>query len=96
VLPKYHAVIFVHGCFWHGHDCHLYKLPATRQDFWRDKISRNRDVDRMARHALLALGWRVAVVWECAIRGASADLVRVAQHLTAWLRGNEPETEVRK
>jgi DNA mismatch endonuclease (patch repair protein) len=96
VLPKYRAAIFVHGCFWHGHDCPLYRLPGTRPDFWRNKIERNRDCDRRARDALLAAGWRVAVVWECAIRGAGTDPGQVGQRLAVWLRGNEPETEIRK
>lgn len=96
VLPKYRAAIFVHGCFWHGHDCPLYRLPGTRPDFWRNKIDRNRASDRRARDALLAAGWRVAVVWECALRGAGTDAGQVAQRLAVWLRGNEPETEIRK
>ncbi|EDK4785267.1 very short patch repair endonuclease [Salmonella enterica] len=96
VLPKYRAAIFVHGCFWHGHDCPLYRLPGTRPDFWRNKIDRNRASDRRARDALLAAGWRVAVVWECALRGAGTDPGQVAQRLAVWLRGNEPETEIRK
>jgi len=96
VLPKYRAAIFVHGCFWHGHDCPLYRLPGTRPDFWRNKIERNRASDRRARDALLAAGWRVAVVWECALRGAGTDPGQVIQHLAGWLRGNEPETGIRK
>jgi DNA mismatch endonuclease (patch repair protein) len=96
VLPRYRAAIFVHGCFWHGHDCPLYRLPSTHPDFWRDKIDRNRASDRRARDALLAAGWRVAVVWECALRGTGTDPDQVAQRLAAWLRGNEPETGIRK
>lgn len=96
VLPRYRAVIFVHGCFWHGHDCPLYRLPGTRPDFWQDKIDRNRASDRRARDALLAAGWRVAVVWECALRGTGADIGQVAQQLAAWLRSDEKETGIRK
>lgn len=96
VLPKYRAAIFVHGCFWHGHDCSLYRLPSTRPDFWQDKIDHNRASDRRARDALLAAGWRVAVVWECALRGTGTDTGQVAQRLTGWLRGNELETRIRK
>lgn len=68
-FPKYKAVIFVHGCFWHGHDCHLFKWPKTRPDFWRSKIARNRAVDAESRDKLLAQNWRVGVVWECALKG---------------------------
>jgi DNA mismatch endonuclease (patch repair protein) len=88
VLPKYHAVIFVHGCFWHGHDCPLFKLPSTRPDFWREKIERNRANDIKAMEALLASGWRVGVVWECAMRGAGKNIDGVAQSLTNWLLSN--------
>lgn len=69
VFPGRRAVILVHGCFWHGHDCHLFKWPKTRPEFWRAKIARNREVDRLAEERLLADGWRVATVWECAIKG---------------------------
>ena len=96
VFPSRRAVLFIHGCFWHGHDCPLYRLPSTRPDFWRNKIDRNRASDHRARDALLAAGWRVAVVWECALRGAGTDPGQVAQRLAVWLRGNEPETGIRK
>ena len=95
VLPRYHAVICVHGCFWHGHDCHLFRLPATRTDFWRSKIEGNRSRDRRVREELLAAGWRVAVVWECALRGAGRDVEGVVRHLADWLRGEETETGIR-
>jgi len=68
-FPKHRAVLFIHGCFWHGHDCHLFKWPSTRPEFWRAKISRNQEVDATAREKLLAKGWRVGVVWECALKG---------------------------
>ena len=95
VLPLYDAVIFVHGCFWHGHDCPLFRVPKTREDFWRNKIGRNRANDQKAREALLAAGWRVGVVWECAIRGAGKDIEAVASRLGKWLRSKEKETEAR-
>jgi len=95
VFPRYHAVIFVHGCFWHGHDCPLFKWPATRPEFWREKIGRNRANDHKAMEALLAKGWRVGIVWECAIRGAGKNVERVAQRLADWLRSNAPFIEER-
>lgn len=70
VFPRYRAVIFVHGCFWHGHDCPMFKLPATRTEFWREKIVANQERDRAAIEALQAAGWRVLIVWECALRGS--------------------------
>src|SRR6516165_796645 len=62
VLPRYHAVVFVHGCFWHDHHCHLSKLPETRQEFWRRKIEGNAARDRKAAVALQGRGWRVLVI----------------------------------
>ncbi|MFM0017619.1 very short patch repair endonuclease [Paraburkholderia azotifigens] len=95
VLPRYRAVIFVHGCFWHGHDCHLFKWPQTRAEFWRDKIGRNRANDAKAQAALLEAGWRVATVWECALRGANRDIDGVLQRLIDWLHGDAPLHEER-
>ena len=69
VFPRYHAVVFVHGCFWHGHSCPMFKLPITHQEFWATKIASNRARDERVTGALLKLGWRVANVWECSIRG---------------------------
>lgn len=63
------AAIFVHGCFWHGHDCPLFRLPSTRTDFWSAKIERNRERDAQALEALHSGGWRSLVIWECALRG---------------------------
>ncbi|WP_332638834.1 very short patch repair endonuclease [Brevundimonas sp.] len=85
-LPKHHAVIFVHGCFWHGHGCHLFKWPKTRPEFWREKIGRNCEVDRIADERLAELGWRVAVVWECALKGRERLPVdRVVDCVAQWL-----------
>ena len=66
VFPKYRAVIFVHGCFWHGHACKRgARLPKTNQDYWRKKIARNVARDAKNSEALRALGWRVITLWEC-------------------------------
>ena len=69
IFPTYHAAVFVHGCFWHAHGCALSKLPTTRQDFWKQKLEGNAARDRRAIDALQADGWRVLVIWECALRG---------------------------
>ena len=69
VFPGYRAVVFVHGCFWHGHGCSLFKWPKTRAAFWKNKIHRNIERDREAMAALKVDGWRVLVVWECALKG---------------------------
>lgn len=70
VLPKCKTVIFVHGCFWHGHDCSFFKLPNTRKDFWEKMICGNRERDAQVVTTLSATGWRVAIFWECAIKKA--------------------------
>lgn len=93
VLPRYHAVIFVHGCFWHGHGCLLFKWPKTRPEFWRKKMDRNQYNDHRAHEKLIATGWRVGIVWECAIRGAGKDLDGVTQRISLWLRSDSPFAE---
>ena len=69
VFPRFRAVVFVHGCFWHGHDCSLFHLPGTRTKYWKEKIEKNRKRDNEVAAMLLDSGWRYLVVWECAIRG---------------------------
>jgi DNA mismatch endonuclease, patch repair protein len=69
VFASRRAVIEVRGCFWHGHDCPLFRWPATRPEFWRDKIAANITRDGRNRQALLDLGWRMAEVWECQLKG---------------------------
>ena len=71
VFPSRRAVLFIHGCFWHGHDCRLFRWPATRPEFWREKISGNVARDTRVRAELSALGWRVMDVWECMLRRRS-------------------------
>lgn len=66
------AVVFVHGCFWHGHDCPLGVRPRSNAAFWDTKIARNQERDRGAVEELAKRGWRIAVVWECALRGTQA------------------------
>jgi len=77
VFPKYRVVILVHGCFWHGHNCPLFRLPATRADFWNTKISSNRNRDKKSHEALLAEGWRILTVWECSLKGPARWPVEV-------------------
>lgn len=69
VLPKYKAVIFMHGCFWHKHDCHLFKWPQSREQFWKEKITKNVKKDCETLNILQSKGWRVLIVWECSIKG---------------------------
>ncbi len=96
VLPRYRATLFAHGCFWHGHDCHLFKVPGTRTDFWLAKIARNREVDRRAQVALSLAGWRWGIVWECALKGRArlppGDVIGLCSE---WLKSGGEHFEVR-
>ena len=67
VLPKYKTVIFVNGCFWHGHNCKKGKLPSSNIDFWRGKISNNKLRDDKNSDLLIKLGWKVIIIWQCEI-----------------------------
>ena len=85
VFPKHRAVVFVHGCFWHRHSgCRYATLPATRPDFWQAKFAANVLRDERVRAELLQHGWRVATVWECALRGRT-QREAVADQVTDWL-----------
>ncbi|MEM6890341.1 MAG: very short patch repair endonuclease [Pseudomonadota bacterium] len=95
VLRKYRAAVFVHGCFWHGHDCHLFKMPTTRTDFWGAKINRNRERDQEVRSQLIESNWRRLVIWECALKGKTRmDFDFLLQSVAKWLRGRELEFEI--
>lgn len=96
IFPRYKAVVFVNGCFWHQHDCHLFRWPATRQDFWQAKISRNVANDRRAEVALRTTGWRVATVWECALKGRTRPaFTKAMQRLIAWIKADQQTITIR-
>jgi DNA mismatch endonuclease (patch repair protein) len=86
-LTKHSAVIFVHGCFWHAHGCGLFRPPSSNVAYWTAKIERNRERDLEDLGSLSAAGWRVCVVWECAIKAAAAgkDRGRLLDGISAWL-----------
>lgn len=95
VFNSRRCAIFVHGCFWHGHGCRMFRLPGTRTDFWRGKIDANRARDERATDALGAGGWRRLIVWECALRGpaklAEAELLDACE---GFVRGDAPSLEL--
>jgi len=96
VFPRYRAVIFVNGCFWHGHDCHLFKWPTSRAAWWRAKITRTRATDAASRQALARAGWRVLDVWECALQGRTRlPLEQVIGAIDAWLPPDAPARIIR-
>jgi DNA mismatch endonuclease, patch repair protein len=97
VLPRHKVAIYVHGCFWHGHDCSLFKWPASRPDFWESKIERNKELDAVAESAVLADGWRCAIVWECALKGRrKRGLGAVIEACVRWISSDEPRIEIRE
>lgn len=92
VLPRHRKVIFVHGCFWHGHkDCKRGARPVTNIEFWNAKLDRNEDRDRIAVLALSAAGWKSLILWQCQIN--KADDLRT--RLRAFLIEEDSETELR-
>lgn len=95
-LNRYNAAIFVNGCFWHGHDCHLFRLPKTRAEFWRAKIHGNRTRDRNNQKMLLAMGWRVLNIWECALKGkTSISHENWSDKIVDWLNSSIFEQDIR-
>ena len=85
VLPKYKTVIFVHGCFWHGHkDCKNFRYPKTRTDWWKGKIDGNVARDRAHIRRIEEMGWRVLVIWECELE-KSNNLICVERQLLKTL-----------
>lgn len=96
-LPKWSALIEVHGCFFHAHDCHLMKKrPAENAEFWEKKLAGNVERDRRNAEAAAAQGWRRLVVWQCAISGKTRlDRAELLSRISDWLRGGESSGEVR-
>lgn len=95
VLPKYRAVIFVNGCFWHKHDCHLFKWPKTRTGFWEKKLTSNTCRDLKVKRALNQENWRVLTVWECALKGCKKqEFTSVIKSIRDWLKRGTPSTEI--
>lgn len=94
VFPKHRAVIFVHGCFWHRHEgCRYTTSPSTRPEFWHAKFEANVARDSAVRATLLETGWRVAMVWECALR--KTDQVQTtAGILSTWLLSEREQIEI--
>ncbi len=87
VLPKYHTVIFVHGCFWHGHkDCKKYTVPKTNTEFWQAKVARNQERDQEVWRKLEGLGWAVIIVWECELE--KAHLAETVDRVSEEIRRN--------
>jgi DNA mismatch endonuclease (patch repair protein) len=95
VLTKYNAVIEVNGCFWHGHDCPIFRLPKSRTDYWKNKINRNieRDYDNFKK--LLNLEWRILIVWGCTMRGKkSLEFEKMITTIDKWIKEGKKYKEI--
>jgi len=93
VFPKFHAAVFVHGCFWHAHSCKT--VPSTRREFWLEKFAANKERDKRKIDQLLASGWRVLVVWECAVKKKRAQgLDELVSLVTEWLHSAQRYGEI--
>ncbi|MDP8315294.1 MAG: DNA mismatch endonuclease Vsr [Candidatus Celaenobacter antarcticus] len=75
ILPKYKTVIFVHGCFWHGHNCKRGKLPDTNREFWKNKINATIERDKRVQSELEKLGWKILILWQCEINNDNLKLL---------------------
>lgn len=92
VLPRHRVAIFVHGCFWHSHaGCRFATVPATRTEFWTEKLASNRTRDGIKEANLRAAGWRVAVVWECALK---SDRDTALKRLVSFIRSEKDAAEI--
>jgi DNA mismatch endonuclease (patch repair protein) len=91
VFPMYAAVIFINGCFWHGHNCHIFKAPRSNIDFWESKISRNKQRDTEHENKLTSMGWRIGVIWECSVSGKTRlNFDSLVKLIEDWLHSSEP------
>jgi DNA mismatch endonuclease (patch repair protein) len=90
VFPRLRAVMFINGCFWHGHGCSRSKLPATKREFWTAKIAANQVRDQRNIDELIKAGWKTLVVWECSLRGPTRKpLDEVLDTIARWLRSGD-------
>jgi len=86
VIENYKAIIFTHGCFWHKHDCYLFKPPKTRTEFWLGKIEENCNRDKRNIDDLIQQGWKVLIIWECSLRGKlKLTDEQLSERLEEWL-----------
>lgn len=95
VLKKYRAVLFVHGCFWHVHTCHIFRAPASNEKYWSEKLDRNKSRDIETTKKLMDMGWRVLIVWECALKGKNKkDFGKLIDEIETWLHGDSVRSEI--
>ncbi len=94
-ISRHNVAVFVNGCFWHGHNCQLFKWPSSRADFWRKKIEANQARDRKNYAALKKAGFRVLTIWECSLRGRfRREDNELFGKISDWLDAEQPEMEI--
>jgi DNA mismatch endonuclease (patch repair protein) len=94
-MPKYRAVIWVHGCYWHGHSCGEVKLPSSNTSYWSPKIAKNRERDTRNLAAVENAGWRNMVIWECSFRRkGDVALEMVINKVATWLQKEKGSDEI--
>jgi DNA mismatch endonuclease (patch repair protein) len=95
IFPKYKAVVFIQGCFWHQHQCSMFHWPKSRTEWWMKKISANRAHDEAVQDKLRELGWRVLLVWECALKGKNRySTEQWLEFIIMWLREGNSFSEL--
>jgi DNA mismatch endonuclease (patch repair protein) len=95
VLPKHRAVVFIHGCYWHGHGCGEIKPAASNESYWSPKIAKNRERDARNLAAVEAAGWRHLTIWECSFRRkGSKALETTVRKAAEWIRNGRPSAEI--
>lgn len=95
VFPKYKAAVFVNGCFWHAHDCSRFKIPDSNKEFWTKKFENNKARDTRTYETLRQAGWRILVVWECALKGKrKKDFDGLIDEIETWLHGDSIYSEI--
>lgn len=95
VFPKYKAVIFINGCFWHAHHCHIFKWPSSRIEFWKEKIGKNKIRDLKNIESCILSGWKVLVIWECSLKGKTRRKLNEVIHTAAnWIMYDSQNAEI--
>ncbi len=96
VFRRFNAVIFVNGCFWHGHDCHHFRMPSSNNAYWSNKIERNKRRDLRNRELLADMNWRILTVWECGMKGkGKLEFETLITTIENWLCSENETLDIR-
>ena len=96
VFSQLNAVIFINGCFWHGHDCHLFRMPSSNNSYWSKKIDKNKKRDIRNGELLVDMNWRVLTIWECSLKGKGRlEFELLISTIENWLHGDSQILDIR-